>query len=222
VPLTPKDAELQLKLTLAVLRNSWPSAVAGNPLQGSAGLPQFEARFDVAARAFSVYAVGHVDRKDGDGRGEGDPDAGNLTGFALEAGFKLNLLPLTLMANGYFGKAMAHQFGNLTQFGDITGFGAWGQVGFDATPNLGVYAFVGFDRPDEDDVRAEVPILTPPVPAGLPKLMNLQAAAMVRYKVGPYQIGLEYLIDRLTFADGATSDDAVTGNQIALSVNYGF
>ena len=130
-----------------------------------------------------------------------------------------------VQGNAYWAQAMGQQFANLTQFGDIQGYGAWAQVGFDFTPNWGVFAFYGIDNPDDEDVLAALPPRAADPATGVtartPLLQNQQAAAMLRYKAGPYQLGLEYLWDVLDFRDvGGDSD--VTGNQIALSVNYAF
>lgn len=232
-PLTAKDAALNATLTLAAQRNSWPGVanIPGAANQGSTSLmPQLEARLDVSGKAgttgWSVYAVGHYDRKDLSGRG--DPAAGaddELDGYGGEVGAKLTMGGLMLQGNAYWAQAMGQQFANLTQFGDVQGYGAWAQVGFDFTPNWGVFAFYGFDDPDDEDVLAALPPRAADPATGVaartPLLKNQQAAAMLRYKTGPYQLGLEYLWDVLDFRDvGGDSD--VTGNQISMSVNYAF
>jgi hypothetical protein len=222
VPLSAKEAELQLKLTLAVLRNSWVlgagMAPPDAPNFGSTGLPQVEARLDASTKTWSAYVVGHFDSKDMDGRG--DTGADSMTAFAVEAGGKLTAGPLLVQANGYFGQNIGHQFGNLVQFStnpdnDIAGFGVWAQVGYEITPQIAVFGFFGIDKPTEDDVRAAV--------AALPRLQNIQAAAMVRWKAGPFQLGLEYMFDQITYGEAEGAEDTdLSGNQIALSGNYAF
>jgi hypothetical protein len=222
VPLSPKEAAMQMKLTLAVLRNSWVLG-AGMPADpqnaGSTGIPQVEARFDVATKMWSAYVVGHFDSKDLDTRGDDGVDS--MTAFAIEAGFKLTSGPLLVQANGYFGQNIAHQFGNLVQFSsnpdnDISGFGVWGQVGYDVTPQISVFAFFGIDKPNEDDVRAAI------AAAAFPKTQNIQAAGMVRWKAGPFALGLEYLFDQVTFDEAEAQGTTMTGSQIALSGFYAF
>ncbi len=227
VPLTAKEAALAAKLTVAVMRNVWPGAPALNPPnQGSSGLPQIEARLDLTGKAgssgWNAYVVGHYDQKDLDGRGEAAmTDPGNLDGYGVEAGVKITVGPFMLQGNGYYGHAMGHQFAHITQFGDIAGMGVWGQVGFDLTPSLSLFAFFGLDAPDKDDVRAAIPITAETAAGALPKLGNMQAAAMLRWKVGSFQLGLEYMWDQLEFQDMMGESD-VTGSQVALSAMYGF
>jgi hypothetical protein len=230
LPLTPKDAALGATLTLAVMRNSWGGTVGLNPPNnGNTGIPQLEGRIDVTGKAgknaWSAYVVGHFDQKDLDARGDA-MDSPTLSGFGGELGVKVAVGPFSIQGNGHYSKAMGQQFAQLTQFGDIAGFGFWGQAGFELTPAIAVYAFFGMEDPDDDDVRAAVPIVdpapTPPQAATtLPRLRNLQAAAMIRYKVGAFQIGLEYMFDQLTFQD-LTGEDDVSGNQVALSGMYSF
>jgi hypothetical protein len=227
VPLTAKEAAVGMKLTVAVMRNSWAGAPALNPPnQGSSGLPQVQARLDVEGKAgtlaWTTYVVGHYDRKDlSDPAGRGDTLDESLDGYGAQIGAKLTAGPLLLQGNAYYGHAMGQHLMHITQFGDIEGFGAWAQVGYDLTPSWGVYGFYGVDNPKNDDVRAAV-ALTPETAAGaLPRLRNQQMAAMVRYKVGPYQLGLEYLLDLLNYQDQMGVDD-VTGSQISSSVQYAF
>ena len=227
VPLTEKEAAVSMKLTVAIMRNSWAGAPALNPPnQGSSGLPQLEARLDVEGKsgttAWSGYVVGHYDRKDlSDATGRGDTLDESLDGYGAEVGAKLTAGPLMVQGNAYYARAMGHQLLHITQFGDIEGFGAWAQVGYDITPSWGVYAFYGIDNPKNDDVRAAI-ALTPETAAGaFPRLRNQMVAAMARYKVGPYQLGVEYLLDMLSYQDQMGVDD-VTGSQISTSVQYAF
>ena len=57
--------------------------------------------------------------------------------------------------------------------------------------------------------------------AGAANQGSTSMAAMVRYKAGPYQLGVEYLWDLLDFRDTAGEDD-LWANQVALSVQYAF
>ena len=227
VPLTEKDAATSLKLTVAVMRNAWAGAPALNPPnQGSSGLPQVEARLDVERKSgtttVSGYVVGHYDRKDlSDATGRGDTLDESLDGYGAEVGAKLAAGPLLVQGNAYYGRAMGQQLAHITQFGDIEGLGAWAQVGYDITPSWGVYAFYGIDNPNNDDVRAAVALTPETVAAAFPRLRNQQIAASARYKVGPYQVGVEYVLNMLNYQDQMGVDD-VTGSQISTSVQYAF
>jgi hypothetical protein len=220
MPLTPKDAALGATLTIAVMRNVWPGAANLNPPnQGSAGVPQLEGRIDLTGKAgknaWNAYVTGHFDQKDLDGRGDA-MGSESLTGWGVKGGAKIQAGPLMVQAEGHVGRAMGHQFSAITQFGDIGSWGAWGQVGFDATPNFGIFAFFGIEDPNDDDLPTMFG-----EGAAAARLRNIQMAGLVRYKVGAYQLGLEYIRDTLDFRDGMGETD-VTGQQIALSAFYGF
>jgi hypothetical protein len=226
-PLTAKDATIGAKVTVALMRNSWTAAPALNPPnQGSAGLPQLEARIDVEGKAgtsaWNAYVVGHYDRKDlSDATGRGDTLDESLDGYGGQLGAKLTAGPLLVQGNVYYAHAMGQQLMHITQFGDIAGWGAWAQVGYDITPNWGVFAFYGVDNPNNDDVRDAIAITAETAAGSLPRLMNMQASAMVRYKVGPYQLGVEYLWDQLDYQDLMGTND-VAASQISTSAMYSF
>ena len=157
-------------------------------------------------------------------------DSPSSTGYGGELGLKLTVGPLMIQGNGHYSQNMGHQFMQLVQIAsgenDIAGFGFWGQAGFEMPSGLGIYAFFGMEDPDDEDVLAGIPIspagTMPPQAAGtLPRLLNIQAAGMIRYKVGQFQIGLEYLFDQLTFQDLMGEAD-VSANQVSLSGWYGF
>ena len=221
-PLTPKDAAVSAELQLAVMRGSWdgpPSGSAGNTNSltgGNAGWPQFEGRLNLGGKSgnatWSVYLVGHWDRKDLSGvNANGAP--GDLTGSIGELGAKLQLGGFLVQGNVYTGKACGQQFCSLAQFGDIQSTGGWLQAGYDFTPNWGVFLFGALDDPDDADALAAAT-----TPAGA-RLRNEIESAMLRWRTGPYSLGLEYLHAKLR--TGPTHLET-KGNQVALSALYNF
>jgi hypothetical protein len=189
--------------------NCVPSGVS---LGEASTLPQVEARVVVsgppapspfpmyAPNAWQVHLVGHWDQKDLSGVGAG-PAAGmtdTLTTFVAEAGFKVTFGPVLLAGNGWYGQNAGGLFGHIVQMQapglpDVTGFGAWGQLGFSFTKNLSLWGFGGIDKPNETEARN----------ASFVFLQNMQIAAMLSYVDGPLVLALEYL--------RATTDTAIPG-----------
>ena len=218
--LTEEGASTAMQLQLAAFRGSW--AGPGNNLENlSAGeastVPQLEARLNMSGTGdvgWNLYVVGHVDRKDLSGVGvEADDDG--LTGTAVAVGGALRPAPLTLQGNAYWGSGIGQQFGAITQFGDITSWGAWVQAGYQFTDTWSGWAFVGRDDPDDDDVVA----------SGNSRLANTQIAGMLRYSMSGYSIGVEYLramTDYGSGSPGSIDENSVSANQLSLSVLFGF
>jgi hypothetical protein len=221
--LTPKGAPINADLQLAVMAGSWtaPAGVttetfgtAGNA--GASGTPQVELRANVGGKSgdmsWSAYGVGHVDQKDLSGAGASKSND-KLNGTAVEVGAKFQIVGFMIQGNAYTGHAIGQQFGALTQFGRIQSEGGWAQVGYDFTKNWGVFGFWGMDDPKDGDVLA---------PTGSPttaRLKNVMYAGMLRWKAGPFGLGLEYMHDKLT--TGATKIET-KANQWALSALYTF
>src|SRR5690606_8098399 len=125
------------------------------PSAGEAGLPQLEARVDLAGRVgpdgtWGAYLVGHDDSKDLDGAGV-DGDVDDLASWAGEAGARVARGRLTVHGNAWLGQAMGHHFGNIIQFRDVGGWGAWAQAGLNLTERWSVWGFAGTDDPDDED-----------------------------------------------------------------------
>jgi hypothetical protein len=220
--LTDGAAGPRLQLQLAAFRGSW-AGPGDNLNQTSAGeasvVPQLEARLDANGSGdmpWNAYVVGHVDRKDLSGVGAEAPagEDDELTGTAVGVGGSVRPAPFTLQGNAYWGKAIGQQFGAITQFGDITSWGAWVQGGYDFTPEWSGWLLVGTDDPDDEDVRA----------AGATRLANVQVAGMARYSLSGYSIGLEYLRASTDHVAGETGADEqnFTANQLSLSVLFAF
>ena len=218
--LTDASSPVDARISFAAMRGSWSDEpTPDQPSAGEAGSPQLEASLNLDGKfrggSWSTYIVGHWDRKDLNGvRAEGSPEPAenNLDGHVVEGGLRIQSGVITLQGNAYTGKAMGHQFANLIQFGDIGGWGAWGQAGIDFTRRLGVWAFYGIDDPDDEDVRA----------SGNDRLNSWLFSPMLRFKAGPYSLGLEWLHNRTDYSLGAATSQERKGSQFALSTRFDF
>jgi hypothetical protein len=214
--MSEKDAKIAKKLTFALFRGSW-SGPGDNLNSGSAGpastLPQVEIRGDfsgktVGGSAWAVYLVGHYDQKDLSGANATAADD-NLTGTAVEFGAKFDNGAFSVQGNVYQGTAIGQQLGQITQFGDISGWGGWMQGGYQINKNWSGHLLYGVENPHDQDVLL----------AGASRVKNEMIVASTQYKVGPYLFGLEWLHDTLT--SGPTNRE-IEGDQISVSVWYKF
>ncbi|HSD71415.1 MAG TPA: OmpA family protein, partial [Thermoanaerobaculia bacterium] len=241
--LTPKSAPVNAELQLAAMRGSWDRCVGGtvngdcptggansniNSLSaGNASWPQFEGRVNVGGKAgkgnWGAYVVGHWDKKDLTGA---NAEAANdsLTGWIGEFGARYQIGGFLIHGNVYTSQGAGQQFTAITQFGawrnasgdlrPIQSTGGWVQAGYDFTPNWGLYGFYALDDPnDSDTIRAL---------AGAARLKNQIYNGMLRWKTGPYALGLEYLHAKLESGANRRSPVKTEGNQVALSVLYNF
>jgi len=223
------------KLTLAAMRGSWNDASPsfGNGA-GESGTPQFEARLDFSAGPWSLYVVGHYDQKDCNLVGDTSASVcgygytkKNLDGTAVELGAKATFGKVTLAGNVYQGTAIGNQFGQITQFGDISGWGGWLQGSVKFTPQWSAHLFYGMEKPDDGDLFAS---MAPPTTAtGVTRARgeNEMIAASVMYSSGPYVFGIEWLNDKVTMAgknilSQPVSDISYRGNQLSFSAWYKF
>lgn len=215
------------KLTLAAMRGSWNDAAVTPGLgAGESGFPQIEARLDFAAGPWSMYLVGHYDQKDCDFANNTAPNnnacgvgytSDSLDGTAVQVGAKAAFGAFSLQGNVYQGTAIGHQFGNITQFGDITGWGGWLQGSYKFNPNWSGNLFFGMDDPDDDDV----------FDSGNSRLQSQQIAASVIYSSGPYMFGIEWMNSNVTTGSRNSDTSVVTetdleGNQLSFSAWYKF
>ncbi|HYD52751.1 MAG TPA: hypothetical protein VEA99_08995 [Gemmatimonadaceae bacterium] len=213
--LSAVGARTTVALQVAAFRGGWtgPGNVLDQQSAGEAGVPQLETRLDVGRAGrratWSAYAVAHYDQKDLSGIGPDTSGVGTLTGTALTGGAKVTVGRYTLQGSGYHGRAIGQLFGQLSQFGDIRGWGAWGQGGVALTKRLSVWAMTGTDDPHDDDVRRAI--------SGEARLANVARAALVRYTAGPYTLGAEVLSARTTWTHASRR-----ANQLALSVIHAF
>jgi len=205
------------QLNVGVFEGSW-SGPGNNVDFGTAGNvgfnPQVEARLNVTGDGWKVYAVGHWDQKDLKGANNIEPNPpidDSITGTAAEVGFSITPGHWLIHGNGYYGTGVGQQLGAITQFGDITSYGAWLQLGYNFTERWSLYGFAGFEDPDDDDVVTWVG------PNGRTK--NQMYNLNLRYALGPYWFGLEWLHDTLNIG---TEGESLSGNQIAASWLYKF
>jgi hypothetical protein len=220
--LSRAGAPLTVQLQLAALKGSGPAAagsdVANNIGNGEAsGLPQFEARLNFAKKtpklSWSGYVVGHVDWKDTTGTGRDTTSTGtqdsNLSAWGFEAGANIAPGKFTLHGNFYYGKALGQQFAHITQQGNIRGWGAWAQAGYDFTPHWSLWAYTGMDQPNVQRFAQDNPTLV------LPRQLSHDYDALLRFRAGRYAVGLEYFRAVTRYNTGPAHAD-----QVALSVLY--
>lgn len=222
--LTKADARTTALVKLGVFKNSWsdepnpppagavPSADDG-PSAGESGLPQLEARLDFTGKAgekgtWGAYLVGHYDSKDLDRAGV-DTTTADLSSWAGEVGARYASGRFTLHGNAYIGKAMGHHFGNIIQFRDVQGWGAWAQAGYNVSDHWSVWGFAGTDDPDDTDEDG----------VALERTGSMQLVPMLRFQSGQLAFGLEWLHSK---TDWTAAPQERTGNQIIFSTVYNF
>jgi hypothetical protein len=219
--LSAAGAPLNVQLQLAAMKGSGPTASARDATNGigngeASGLPQLEAKFTFSKRSpnlsWSAYVVGHVDWKDTVGTGV---PKSNLTANAVEVGGSITPGRFTLHGNFYYGKAIGQLFGHITQTapagGDIHGWGAWAQAGYDLDPHWSVFGFYGLDQPDLARFAQDHPTVA------LARQMSHVGDALLRWRAGRYALGLEYYRANTLWNTGPASAD-----QYALSLLYTF
>jgi len=210
------------RVQLAVMNGSWTDEAGGADNTFSAGeraLPQVEARFDYGSAKWAGYIVGHVDTKDIAG-----PD---LTSRLVEVGFSTTRGDVSIAANGHYGKAMGHQFAQIVQFGDIKGWGAWAQLGYTLNPRWSLWGYYGTERPNKDDLT-NLPAAavtesngTTTIPVAARRFSSALFVPMIRYKSGPYALGLEWLHNETQIGPDANNKFR-SGNQVLFSARYDF
>lgn len=212
---------LRARIRLAALKGSW-SGPGDNLEQESAGetagFPQMEGRVDLAGGGgdgweWRAYGVAHVDRKDLSGTEPPNGERDELTGWAFEGGGKIRMGPVTLHGNAYRGRALGQQVAHMTQFGDIGSWGGWAQVGYALSPRWSVWLFSGTEDPRDADLAHE----SFPV-----RLGNTTRAALLRFKEGPFSVGVEWMGVETEWGEGGRSRGMRRGNQISLSAMFAF
>jgi hypothetical protein len=213
--LSRAGAATTTRVQLAMLSGSWnDDAGADNSVSaGERGAPQFEGRFDYSTAKWSGYLVAHTDTKATPG-----PD---LKSWMVEVGANTTRGDLTLHGNAYIGKAMAHHIAQIFQFGDIGGWGAWAQVGYSLNQRWSVWGFYGTDRPDSADVatNAVTDFTGAAIALADRRFSSWQFVPMIRYRSGPYALGLEWLHNDTAVGPGTK---VRSGNQVAFSARYDF
>jgi hypothetical protein len=201
----------------------------GVSLAEASALPQVQARLMLsgppkpspfplyAPNAWQVHLVGVWDQKDVSGLGQelpaGSTYKDTLTTSIVSAGFKATLGPVLVAGHGWYGKNAGSMFGHIfaTQhpaMGDINGFGAWGQLGFNLTPQLALWGFGGIDKPNEADIRRTM---------GNYYIQNVQLCGMLSFVAGPLAFSLEYMRVMSDFAWAARPDNPATPDNDAMA-----
>ena len=220
--LTSKDAPVKVQLQAGVFEGSWngPGSPIATLSAGNVGFrPQVEARLNIIGKTsagypWKLYIVGHWDEKDLNGVNNVNPNPAidnKITGTAEEIGGKIKIGRFLIHGNAYFAKGAGQQFTAITQFGDISTWGAWMQLGYDLTDHWSLYGFYGLDDPDDTDVLTWV--------GNNGRVKNTMYNLHLRYAYGPYWFGIEWLHDKLETGPNSTE---TKGNQIALSALYKF
>ena len=189
--------------TVAGTSDTNPFFTAGTDLGSASGLPTAEARITYAAGSvLGVTVTGHVGAMDPSNWGAGPTGvcgtaitvpkgagAGcdTMTVYALNGDFRLNLSPIILQGGGYVGQNTSPMLGEIIQFnnpgaGNTSDWGAWGQLGFMFTKQLGLYVFAGVDHPDAATLRL----------GGQQNLLNVVTQGMLRWFDGGFAYGLEW------------------------------
>jgi hypothetical protein len=234
----PLGGGLAAEFAIAVMRSQWRApidVVPTIPGTGSAatnavvpewstpvtshgeesGLPAVEARVQFAGKDFRVFVSGHYGQahRAGFGVDEGTARPNDIDIVAGEAGARAIIGPLVVQGEAYVGKNLAPFVANLVQFqpddrGNVHEWGAWGQLGFNFTPEWSVWAFAGTSDPNDQDIRN----------AGLSRLQNRTYAGMIRYLQGGFLIGLEWL----HWVTNTTNAGTPEANQYMLTGAYVF
>lgn len=217
--LSGAGAKTKTQLEVAIFEGSWdgPGSPIANQSAGNVAFRnQVEARLNFSGKAgggaWKLYLAGHWDDKDLTGVNNVAPDAQpkTLTGTAAELGGSYSINGFLIHGNVYTSKAAGQQFAAITQFGNIKDWGGWLQLGYHIDKMWSVYGFYGTADPNDGDVMAWV--------GSNGRTKNQQSAFMLEWANGPYQLGLEWMHDKLDLA----SNTGLTGNQIALSARYLF
>jgi len=184
-----------------------------------------------------AYVAGHWDQKDVTGVGGGVAPAmaagappgavsrDSMTTYVAQFGGKIQLGPVLVAANGWYGQNAGNVFGHIFQMQDlnrpdVSGFGAWGQLGIGLGKNLSVWGFAGIDKPDEAQAIAAA---GPNYQgyngfnvAGITRLQNVQLAGQLAYTDGPIQIAAELLyVATKNLIQSTLGSPAVPGNPTA-------
>jgi len=148
----------------------------------------------------------------------------SLNGWIGEFGARYQMGGFLIHGNVYTSQGAGQQFTAITQFGvwrnaagearGIQSTGGWIQAGYDFTPNWGLFGFYAIDDPNNSDTIRAL--------ASAARLKNQIYTGMLRWKTGPYALGLEYLHAKLESGANRFTPVKTKGNQIALSALYNF
>jgi hypothetical protein len=180
--------------------------------------PQIEARVRVSDTNWLAYAVAHysdINLRGVDGAAAA-PIKSTVKSTGFEVGGSWKVGPWGVKGAAYTGSGLGEIFGNLNQFGDIADTGGYVQGSFNFTKNWSVNAFYAISKSDRGDVVTWLGNGS----TGL--LKSTQAALSLQYASGPYQLGLEWIHDKLDSTTNGLNDTTTSGNQLNVSALYTF
>ncbi|MDI9258169.1 hypothetical protein [Flavobacterium sedimenticola] len=219
--LNRKNANTKWRLDAAVFRGSWTGG-AGEPGgrdAGEIGIPQSEVGLFLENNTkkikWEINAVAHYDEKEI--YNVATETYSTLRGRAVQIGTKVTYEKFSLQANSYWGQAIAQSWGNLLQFGDIQGNGAWGQIGYKFNKRLSTWFMYGYDNPNDRDVVEAI--------QGNSRLKNQIYVPMIKYDLGPLSLALEWFRAETKWnvvSNGMTTIKNTSANQLALGANFIF
>jgi hypothetical protein len=209
------SAPVNVQLQLAVMKGSGPAIgakdIVTNIGSGEAsGLPQLEGRLNFTRKSgtfsWTGYVVGHTDWKDTTGTGTNTP---LMSAWGFETGHNFTVDQFTLHGNFYVGKALGQQFAHITQQGNVKGWGAWAQAGYEFDPHWSAWVYAGMDQPDAQQYAIDNPGLS------LARQLSHDYDALLRFRAGRYALGLEYFRAVTLWNTGRADAD-----QIAISALF--
>jgi hypothetical protein len=211
----------QWRLDLGAFEGTWSGP--GNNVDyltaGSVGFrPQLEARLHVQDKTWLAFAAAHYSEVDlrGVGGSALTPIKEKVKSVGYELGGQWKPGPFTFKGLIYSGKGLGEIFGAMAQFGDIQETGGYVQAGYSFTPNWSVNAFYGISKPDTQDV------ITWLGHGSAGRLENHQSSLALQYSSGAYDLGVEWIHDKLDSTSDGINRLSTNGNQVSVSALYHF
>lgn len=209
------------RFDLGVFEGNWngPGNNVNYLTAGNVGFrPQVEARLRVQDKSWLAYVVAHYSRVDlrGVGGAETPPVKSSIKSTGFEVGGSWH--PGSWLFKGlvYTGNGLGEIFGSMAQFGDIQETGGFLQAGYSFTPNWSANAFYSIAKPKANDVISWLGHGS----TGL--LRNRQAALSLQYASGAYELGVEWMYDKLDSTSDGVDRKTTSGNQVSLNALYHF
>ena len=211
------------RLDLGAFEGNWngPGDNLNYLTAGNAGFrPQVEARLHVQDKDWLAFFVAHYSQVNLKGVGDtvATPIKDKIDSLVWELGGNWKPGPWNLKALVYAGKGIGQVFGDLSQFGDIKDKGGYLQVGYNFTKNWSVNAFYAQSNPDDKDVIR----WAGKAPFANARLRNRQTALSLQYAAGAYELGAEWIYDKLDYTTNGTDRKKLNGNQVSLNALYKF
>ncbi len=209
------------RLDLGAFEGAWSGP--GNNINfltaGNAGFrPQLEARLHVQDKTWLAFVSARYSAIDlrGVGGSAPTPIQQKITSVGYEVGASWNPGPWVFKGLVYSGNALGQIFGAMAQFGDIQETGGYVQAGFKFTPNWSANAIYSMVKPKAGDVITWLDHGS----TGL--LRNRQTALNLQYTSGAYDLGIEWMHDKLDSTSNGVDRKSTDGNQLSVSALYHF